>query len=139
MFLLMRPLLLIILLFVGAALIFYLSWLPDPQIGLSNFVPDWIAEWADAKSNETIRTSVPFIFLGLLIGFWLLRGENFLKQWLLYWLLLIAIVLVAELGQLFLPNRIFDWRDVAWGACGAAGGMSLINILYRLKAFLIKS
>ncbi|MFN8352799.1 MAG: hypothetical protein U0Y10_00005, partial [Spirosomataceae bacterium] len=42
-----------------------------------------------------------------------------------YWLLLLGIVIVAELGQLMLPQRHPDWGDIGWGALGSTLGMGL--------------
>jgi VanZ family protein len=46
-----------------------------------------------------------------------------LRWWLYSWLGFIAVVSIAEFGQLFLPHRVFDWRDIVWGTIGAIIGL----------------
>lgn len=50
-------------------------------------------------------------------------------MWLITWLGLVAIVTLAEAGQLLLPLRHFDWGDIGWGAVGAAVGLVLVTAL----------
>jgi VanZ family protein len=133
----MRLFLLLVLGLLGIALVFYLSWLPQPRLSLTWFMPHWLAAWADAPSHNTVRTGVPFIFLGLLAGGWLSLAAYPRGSWLVCWLGLIGVAILAELGQLFLPYRIFDWWDVAWGATGAMVGLTVsATMVNLLKAFL---
>ncbi|GAB3807203.1 hypothetical protein GCM10028819_43620 [Spirosoma humi] len=120
----------------GVAFTLYLSWLPKPQLGLMWFIPDWLATWTDANENETLRTGVPFVILGLIIGSWLQKMNYSWYYWAASWLGLVTVVLLAETGQLFLPQRRFDWWDVIWGATGAILGLSSAIFAKRLKAML---
>ena len=129
----MRLILLVSLVVTGAALVLLLSWLPQPKLGLMWFIPDWLAAWTDADENDTLRTGVPFVGLGLIVGIWLCRLAYSWDRWFAAWLGLVALVLIAEAGQLFLPKRSFDWLDVAWGAAGAIAGMSCAILGKRLK------
>ncbi|GAB3545425.1 VanZ family protein [Spirosoma fluminis] len=72
------------------------------------------------------RTAVPFALLGILGGIALLRKSPEWYWWLIVWAFSVLIALVAELGQLILPLRHFDWGDVCWGALGAGSGMVLV-------------
>jgi hypothetical protein len=130
--------LLYISLVAGVALVFYLSWIPNPQLGALWFIPDWLARWTDAHANEDLRTGVPFVFLGLCAGFWPSKKPRSLTGWLAAWELLVGVVIIAEAGQLLLPNRSFSWSDVGWGAAGAFVGLTvaviLIGIRRRLRA-----
>lgn len=119
----MRRLLLLILFLIGLLLIFYLSWIPHPHIGRTGIVPAWLAEWADADENDTIRTGVPFIFLGLFAGIWIIINKKSNLWWLTSWMGLFITVLMAEVGQIFIENRVFDLMDVIWGAFGAFLGL----------------
>lgn len=123
----------------GVALVFYLSWLPQPHIGASRVVPGWLAEWTDTQKNDTIRTAVPFLLLGGLAGLGLAgsAGYRAWRWWPLAWLALTLVVLIAEAGQLFLPHRSFDWRDVAWGACGAGTGLALVALPVAIRQLLV--
>ena len=134
LYIFMRTILFYLFLAVGFVLVLYLSWLYESKIGSSWLVPGWLAEWVDATENDTIRTGVPFVFLGLVIGGWLRKKGKAMKKW----LLLLVLVLIAELGQLFLPLRIFDWRDVAWGSGGAAFGIGIIAFLWGIQKLINK-
>ena len=111
----------------GVALVFYLSWVPDPHMSFVWFLPKWIARWADIKRNEDLRTAVPFVFLGFLVGTWLSRSQRPWVWWVLSMLGLIVVAAVAEAGQLVLPRRHFSWADILWGAAGS--GLGLLGAL----------
>lgn len=105
--------------------IFLFSWFPNPRISTYGFFPQALGQWVDADANINLRTAIPFLGMGLFSGIWLV----FTRQHWLYWvgcgLGFLSIVFVAEVGQLVLPNRHFDWGDVAWGTAGALGGMAI--------------
>ncbi len=117
---------------VGVAVVFYFSWIPEPRLGLSNYVPAWLSAWTDKDTNMNLRTAIPFVFLGLLVAVWLLRTHQPWYQWVTGWLLLVAVVVIAEAGQLLLPLRHFDWGDIGWGAAGAAAGLLPCFLVYTL-------
>lgn len=108
----------------GAFLIFcvcYFSWIPEPSFRTLQWMPAWLANWTDR--NDNIRTAVPLGLLGVSCG-WMLHMESAAaRAWVLCLGGLSGLVAVVELGQLFLPHRHCDWRDVAWGILGAAAGM----------------
>lgn len=121
------------LLFVfGVILVFYFSWINSPRLALSGVLPKWISNWADSYENWTRRTAVPFVFLSILIGIRLIITKAPLKRWLLNYILLIFLVILAEFVQIFLPHRIFDWRDIAWGVIGSTFGLVIFYILNSL-------
>lgn len=124
---------------IGSLLVFYLSWKTNPNVGELSYVPAWLAHWADEVHNNRMRTAVPFVFLGLLYGIYLvlLKIPN-LKSWLLGWVLLSGIVLLAEWGQYFLPSRSPDFKDVLWGIFGAAAGLGLMYLLSKSYHLLKK-
>jgi hypothetical protein len=49
---------------VGTCLVFYFSWLPNPDIGVKPYFPKWLGEWTNKNGN--LRSAVPFVFLGML-------------------------------------------------------------------------
>ena len=119
--------LLLLLLFVlGIAAVFYFSWLPQPRLGKSAYLPQWLTNWTDSNANMNLRTAIPFIFLGMICGLRLLLSKPVWYRWLIMWLTLVLLVLLAEAGQLILPLRHFDWGDILWGAIGAFIGMILM-------------
>ena len=113
--------------------VLYFSWLKSPKIGVSILIPNWAVTWVDANENDTIRTAVPFVFLGLLFGIQLIQKKASLKWWLISLLFLTLLVFLAELGQLFLPLRSFDWKDISWGIIGSGIGLLII---YMIKEFI---
>lgn len=139
----MRSILLNLLLFIGIGLVFYLSWLPHPHLGLLGIFPHWLGDWVDNQQNENIRTAVPLGLLGLLAGYWLASSSRSWLDWAIAWVALVGVVLLAELGQLRLPDRHFDWGDIGWGAVGAFVGLSLvplaINCYHKVKQLMIYS
>ena len=130
--------LLISLLLLSICIIFYLSWIPEPQLGKVWFIPSFIARWADEKNNDSIRTAVPFVFLGILTGIYLAYRKGHWYGWLVSAVVLITIACIAEAGQFFLPHRSFDVADILWGSAGGIAGELLIAVVW-LAARRIKS
>lgn len=79
-----------------------------------------------------IRTAIPFVFLGGISAIWLIITNRTWPIWIAAWISLIAIVTIAEAGQLLLPLRHFDWGDIGWGAAGAAAGLLVCFLFYAL-------
>ena len=125
----MRLIFLCFLLFTGLIIVFYFSWIPQPDLSKLWFIPGWMGRWTNA--HDTLRTAIPFIFLGLLSGSWLSTTKRPWTWWLATLLVFILVVIIAETGQLFLPHRVFDWRDIAWGSFGALTGL-LTAILFSI-------
>jgi hypothetical protein len=44
---------------------------------------------------------------------------------------LVSIAFIAEAGQLGLPDRHFDWGDIAWGTAGTLAGTTA-SILFKV-------
>lgn len=93
------------------------------------FIPQSVAHWADKQENDTIRTAVPLVALGLVVGGQLAWQRRPWWQWLAAWGLLVLLVVLAEAGQHFRAYRSLDLADVAWGAVGAAIGLGLVALL----------
>lgn len=105
----------------GTLLILYLSWVPNPDIGLLPVFPAWLGKWTNANGN--LRTGVPFVALAGLGEMFYVSTPNAKSKRMILFGVLAGIVLVAELGQLFLPKRHFDWADIGWGLVGTTLGM----------------
>lgn len=109
----------------GAGLIFYFSWLPSPDIGTQPYFPKFIGNWIDSHGN--LRTAVPFLFMAIL-------GEMFIhtqkkskgRLRIAFLLAQIVILFIAEIGQLYLPKRHFDWGDIGWGIMGSIAGITIV-------------
>ncbi len=125
------------LVLLGVAGVFILSWVPQPRLENYWFVPKFIGGWADAGANMNLRTAVPFVFISGLIGLWLISKSKSFKFWLYAWVFNVAVVTIAELGQLFSAHRSCDLGDILWGAAGAFVGFFLVSfgsfILSALK------
>lgn len=122
----------IIVVLIGAGLIFYLSWVNNPDLAHVWFIPKWLGKWTDTRSHQNIRTAVPFVFLGLIIEFFDYPKRFSAVRWTVWWLVLVGVVVIAELGQLLRPFRTFSWSDIGWGAVGAFVGLLIGRILSSL-------
>jgi len=116
--------------------IFYFSWINSPRLRLSGLLPEFVTSWTDTTENETLRTGVPFLFLSILVGVKLVLNKSDIRYWVLSFLGLTAIVCIAELGQLFLPLRISDLKDVFWGSAGSFFGLVCVYLILRVFQFI---
>lgn len=115
------------LIIVFAALIlsiFYYSWLPHPSFKSEKYLPNWLITWTNEYG--IIRTGVPFIFLGFIANLLLSTEFTVIKVF----LILLGVLLLAELGQLFLPNRSFDVLDIIVGIAATTLGQ-LAGMLFK--------
>jgi VanZ like family len=118
-----------VLLFLSAGLVWLIllaSWAPDSRMTALRWVPGWLANWADRDPN--LRTAIPFIPLAFLLT----HGFRSCKlKWPAAWAVLLCglCLLFSEFGQVFLPLRTADVRDLLWGGVGIAVGTGLAGIL----------
>lgn len=61
-----RLLLLILFLASGALVVFYLSWLPDPNFKPQPYISSSLIAWVNEYGR--LRTAIPFIFLAVVTG-----------------------------------------------------------------------
>ena len=123
----------------GSVLILVLSWKTNPNLGEYHFLPDWLITWADRISNNQIRTAVPFFGLGIGAGLLLVFLQN--RSWFVWlytWGILNMLVIVAELGQYFIPSRQPDMKDIFWGISGGGLGLFLLFLGCKLQSSLKK-
>jgi glycopeptide antibiotics resistance protein len=125
----MRLVLLVFFLLTGIIAVFYFSWLPQPDFRTVSFIPGWLARWSN--THDTLRTAVPFIFLGFFSGLALVDLNKPRIWWLFTWFAFVLIAIIAETGQLFLALRVFDWRDIVWGCAGALCGLLVASLFHR--------
>ncbi|TKD65542.1 VanZ family protein [Flavobacterium sp. ASW18X] len=119
---------------IGTFLIIVLSWKGNPNVGEWSWLPEPLIRWADEEENNQIRTAVPFIFLGLVFGAFLLSSKaTLLIHWLWAWMALAFVVALAEFGQFFIPTRDLDIMDMLWGIMGAAFGLFFPLMLWKIK------
>ena len=114
--------------------IFYFSWIPDSDLLHTGFFPKEWKYWIDDLKN--FRTIYPFIGLGY-FGQSAFKKLGKLEAFVGVILLSLMIVSLAELGQLLLPERHFDWADIMYGFLGASLGACLLlisqPIFYRIQ------
>jgi VanZ family protein len=103
-----------------SSLVLYYSWLTEPSFKNESYLPAWLIEWTDLHGQA--RTAVPFFLMGFL-GF--LFHENRLKAFLRFVVFSFFLVLIAELGQLFLPLRFPDIMDIFYGILGGTLGFGV--------------
>ena len=109
------------------------SWVSDSRMTALRWVPGWMGDWADRDPN--IRTAIPFIPLAFLLtqGF----ASCKLKRPLVWSVILSSACLgLSEFGQIFLPNRTADVRDLVWGGTGIlmGTGMAWVTSHWRRTA-----
>jgi VanZ family protein len=125
-----RRLVLTILLWLAAgsfaAVVLALSWVPDSRLRKLEWVPDWLARWADSGGvMMTMRTGVALAVAGFLFTLtWRVSGWR--RAAVAGMVLSVLLLLVAEGGQFFLPARSPAWGDVLWGSAGAALGVLVV-------------
>lgn len=126
--------------YIGVVVTFYFSWVDSPKLGYNYFVPNFMAEWVDKEVNYNMRTAVPLLIVGFFSGLTLVIHQKNRYSWVCTWLVLALLVSLAEIGQLFLPLRSFDIRDVFWGTLGAGFGLLLVFfarlLLKKKKAYI---
>ena len=111
----------ILLILLGTCSVFYFSWLPNPDIGKESYFPKWLGEWTNKNGN--LRTAIPFVFLGLLLEYEFVKLSGHWKMRVILLILLLEMVVIAEVGQLFLSRRHFDPVDIVWGFLGSITGL----------------
>jgi glycopeptide antibiotics resistance protein len=87
------------------------------------YIPYFIKPWVDIKKLNTIRTGIPLLFLGMIIPLFLKDHITIPRYFLISWMSLTILVIIAEAGQLLLPLRTFDILDIFWGGLGAYAGL----------------
>ena len=106
--------------------IFYYSWLPQPSFKSESYMPNWLVKWTDEYG--TLRTGVPFLFLGAnAVLLKIKRLSNFI-----IFTGLFVLLFIAELGQLFLPNRHFDVWDIIVGSISIWIGIFVGRMLLKM-------
>ena len=118
---------------IGIFLILFLSWKVNPNLKELPFIPEWLSNWTDHRRNVSLRTAIPFLGLGILVGTYInYFRRTVLNTWFFAWLILFGVVLLAEAGQFFLPSRSPDSEDLFWGGIGAAIGLTLTFLTLKL-------
>lgn len=126
----------LVLLLLVIAVVFYFSWLPDPDFVKETYLPKWLLNWSN--HNYNLRTAVPFVAIGFLLqAYTNHKSLNILNNKNLNFIENIGfaaiIVCIAEGGQLLLQKRNSDFTDIIYGIMGSLIGTMLYNLLKKLR------
>lgn len=108
---------------IGSIGVLYLSWLSNPNIGSQPYFPRPVGHWIN--ENWNLRTAVPFIFLAALAELNFVENKAHLYRRTVIAAGLLVLVVLAEVGQLFIANRHFDVGDILWGFWGSMVGIAV--------------
>jgi glycopeptide antibiotics resistance protein len=106
--------------------IFYFSWLKNPNFDHISVIPIWLNTWSNLHGR--LRTAVPFIPLGFILNTYRTKWKLSISGILICFML----VVIAELGQYFIPTRYLDIFDVLSGIFGSLLGM-LIHLIINSR------
>jgi glycopeptide antibiotics resistance protein len=95
--------------------ILFFSWLPHPSFRNLPFFPNWLANWTDKYGN--LRTAIPFVPLSFFLKITIQKSYGITLS------LCLFLATVAELGQILLPFRSFDFGDILFALIGCIVGL----------------
>jgi VanZ family protein len=93
----------------------------SPKMVTWPLLPEWAGRWADGHPDG--RHLAGYAGLSFAVG-GLVCSHRRLRYWGRAALMLFALALILELGQLFLPSRFANWQDVAWSWAGVVIGLA---------------
>jgi VanZ family protein len=91
------------------------------MLGQETALPQWILDWSNTYFN--VRTAIPFLAIGYLLA---LNQKSYVA-----FSICLFIVCIAEAGQLYLPGRNADLKDVFYGALGTIIGIGISKLMHR--------
>lgn len=106
----------------GVTAFAYLSLRPSAFVGEVNWIPSWLGRWADR--HGVLRNAAAFFVFGFFYFACLDRRS-------LHLLALAAFAVAIEVGQLWLPHRVFDWRDIVASLAGLVCAWLLVQLGHR--------
>jgi hypothetical protein len=108
---------------IGAA-----SWAPGSRMSELRWVPAWVA--AEADQHPNLRTGIPFIPLAFMLTYGL-ASRGLKRPRILAMGFCVACLGSVEAGQLLLPERTADAKDLAWGMAGIFLGLALTSLPWK--------
>lgn len=93
----------------AAGLFMFFAWRASPWLGELPWLPHWLSAWAD--EHGVARNVAAFFAFGL-VGFTLL-GRGWRPA-----VLQGVFATGLEVVQIWLPRRLFDWRDIVASLLG---------------------
>lgn len=107
-----------------AAALAYLSLRPSAFVGEVNWIPSSLGRWADR--HGVLRNAAAFFVFGFFYFACLSRRG-------LHLIALGVFAVLIEVGQLWLPHRVFDWRDIVASLAGLVCAWLLAWLGNRFK------
>ncbi|WP_418263488.1 VanZ family protein [Flavobacterium faecale] len=114
------------LLLVTIAIVFYYSWQSDPSLENNTYLPQWLLKWSNEYYN--LRTAIPFLAVGFLLeAYSQYKGiyeMNYNQKASFFQNIGIATIIafVAEGGQFLIQSRSPDLMDVFYATIGSLIG-----------------
>ena len=107
----------------GLGALAYLSLRPSAFLSEVGWIPRWLSHWAD--HHGVLRNAVAFLALGLFVFASVGRRPR-------HGLALAAYAIVIEVPQIWLPQRVFDGRDIGASFGGLAVAWLLVWVARKL-------
>ncbi|HEY1106992.1 MAG TPA: VanZ family protein [Opitutaceae bacterium] len=107
-----------------ALLIAFFALRSSPFFQPISWLPRWIGRWAD--SHGIARNLAAFFAFGF--AAFVILGP----RWRLC-LILSAFATVLEVSQIWIPTRIYDWKDIVASVAGILLAWPLAWLVHRLK------
>ena len=108
----------------GLGALAYLSLRSSAFLTEVPWIPRWLSRWAD--HHGVLRHAVAFWALGLFVFASVGRRPRHV-------LALAAFAIVIEVPQIWLPQRVFDWRDIGASLGGLAVARLLVGVARHLR------
>lgn len=113
----------------GCVAVLYYSWLPNPNIGSASYFPRQVGVWINKYGN--LRTAIPFIFIAIIVEISIVKIDQAIRTRAIVTMFLLLLVLLAEIGQIFIADRHFDPADIIWAFVGTVAGLTM-GIMFKL-------
>ncbi|GEC72331.1 VanZ like family protein [Flavobacterium flevense] len=124
-------------LLIVSLLVFYYSWLPDPNMKSEAYLPKWILDWSN--KNYNLRTGVPFVPFGYFLAAYS-QMMNSDKPELNTNLIFIQnlgvagiVAFIAEGGQFLIQSRNPDLMDIYFAIIGSAVGAFTYSLVNKIR------
>ena len=103
-----------------AGLLIFCSLRESPHLSELQWMPTSLGQWID--SHGVGRNVVAFGLVALALS----AGRRSTRQIFAWCLGLAVLAATLEVAQLWLPRRVFDWKDIAAGWAGIAVAGSIV-------------
>jgi glycopeptide antibiotics resistance protein len=109
------------------SIIFYFSWLENPNFNKVEIIPSWLNNWSNLHGQ--LRTCLPFIPLGYILNTY--RNKYLFSIRGLF--VCFLVICFAEVGQFFIPTRFPDFIDFIFGLLGSFIGIFIHGLINKFE------